>query len=300
MGLWGFFKSVVTAPVKIVKKTAEVVKAVANKAKEVAEAIIKCIEETAELLAELVKPPGIIIGRPEEAIAAAIRLHNIVPSNAYHFGFAGPAKAGKSSLLNSIRGLQNFEDGAAKALNTECTYNVTKYPWKEMENVILVDLPGCGTRQFPSASYFINTGLGAFECIIILVEKTLRADETALAKLSKSINQPVCFVRSKMDQDLRDAVMNEGQYLEGQERSDENIENAIRNQANARHLTKKIKDAFMEEKAKNGLSDIPVFCISATATLLWLFKDPSKIKTVFEEKELLQFMKNQVVQNRSR
>lgn len=68
--------------------------------------------------------------------------------------------------------------------------------------------------KFKNYHNFRENGLGGFDFLIILVGNTLGSNEIALAKNSQQINQPVCFVRSKLDQDLQSAVDVEGEYDE--------------------------------------------------------------------------------------
>lgn len=43
----------------------------------------------------------------------------------------------------------------------------------------------------------------AFDCLIVMTQASLGEDEVAFARLCKQYGQPVVFVRSKCDEDLR-------------------------------------------------------------------------------------------------
>lgn len=74
----------------------------------------------------------------------------------YNFGFAGHAKAGKSSLINAIRGIHSNEPGAAKVDVLECTGSVTSYefPNGQFPNVRLYDIAGSGTLSHAFEDYY--------------------------------------------------------------------------------------------------------------------------------------------------
>ncbi|CAF4953049.1 unnamed protein product, partial [Rotaria sp. Silwood1] len=61
---------------------------------------------------------------------------------------------GKSSLINTLRGLKSKSPGAAKVGVVECTNTVTKYPDPKHPSLIYYDLPGVGTPSYPRDQYF--------------------------------------------------------------------------------------------------------------------------------------------------
>jgi hypothetical protein len=87
---------------------------------------------------------------------------NVLQVNFYNFAFAGPAKRGKSSLINALRGLKKNDEGAARVDFTECTDDVTFYtfPDDKMPFVRLYDVPGSGTLSHGSENYYRS----AFAC----------------------------------------------------------------------------------------------------------------------------------------
>ncbi|CAF4802714.1 unnamed protein product, partial [Rotaria socialis] len=61
---------------------------------------------------------------------------------------------GKSSLINTLRGLKPGSDGAAKVCEVECTQEIAEYPDPTHPNLIYYDLPGVGTPKFSRSEYF--------------------------------------------------------------------------------------------------------------------------------------------------
>ena len=73
----------------------------------------------------------------------------------------GQSGSGKSSLLNAIAGKKIASVGF-----TETTMQAQEY---DTENgIILVDLPGCGTKNFPFESYTETMQLDTFDAIILV------------------------------------------------------------------------------------------------------------------------------------
>ncbi|KAH3699841.1 hypothetical protein DPMN_074803 [Dreissena polymorpha] len=66
----------------------------------------------------------------------------------------GETGTGKSTLINSLRGLKYNNDGAAKTGCTETTTKVTCYQHPEYPFLNVWDLPGVGTPNFTRDKYF--------------------------------------------------------------------------------------------------------------------------------------------------
>ena len=68
-------------------------------------------------------------------------------------GVIGESHSGKSSFINTIRGLRPGEPGAAAVRNRECTREPTSYEYPKNPLVTLWNLPGVGTNDFPQETY---------------------------------------------------------------------------------------------------------------------------------------------------
>ena len=92
-----------------------------------------------------------------------------IRNNEVNIAFHGQSRCGTSTIINSIRGLGDNDEGAAKISETQSiSRDIQKYVMKE--NIILWDLPGAGTYDHPFQSYIIDKGLIAFDCIILVCE----------------------------------------------------------------------------------------------------------------------------------
>ena len=59
-----------------------------------------------------------------------------------NIGFIGDRGCGKSTLINTLRGLFPSDEGAANTGQKETTKCPTPYPYPDNPNIILYDLPG--------------------------------------------------------------------------------------------------------------------------------------------------------------
>lgn len=91
-----------------------------------------------------------------------------------HFAICGSSGSGKSSLINALRGLTNFDPGAAPTGVTETTMSITRYPDPHEElphsRFIWFDVPGAGTLNVPGWQYFNQLGLFIFDIIILVYD----------------------------------------------------------------------------------------------------------------------------------
>jgi len=73
----------------------------------------------------------------------------------------GQSGSGKSSLINAIAGSKIAQVGFV-----ETTMEPKEY--KTENGIILVDLPGCGTANFPFESYVNDMKLSEFDAIVLV------------------------------------------------------------------------------------------------------------------------------------
>jgi GTP-binding protein EngB required for normal cell division len=117
----------------------------------------------------------------------------------YNFAFVGQSGSGKSSLINAVRGIGDTEPDSATVGEIETTASVKSYWFRNNDYVVLWDLPGAGTTQHPSATYFEDKALFAFDCLIIVSSERLLEVDIQIAVEATKRNVPVFFVRNKFD-----------------------------------------------------------------------------------------------------
>ncbi|CAF4840044.1 unnamed protein product [Rotaria socialis] len=119
----------------------------------------------------------------------------------------GSAGQGKSSLINTLRGLKPGSDGAAKVCEVECTQEIAEYPDPTHPNLIYYDLPGVGTPKFSRSEYFNmiknqtkhNMEFKDFDFFLILSADRFTEEDAWLAQQINGGGKQFYFVRTKID-----------------------------------------------------------------------------------------------------
>ncbi|XP_074548326.1 interferon-inducible GTPase 5-like [Halichoeres trimaculatus] len=114
----------------------------------------------------------------------------------------GKTGSGKSTFVNAIRGVGDEDKGAAPTDVVESTEEVTRYPHPNFPNVVLWDLPGVGTPNYPAADYMRLVGFERFDFFIIISSERFTENDMKLAKEIQRMKKMFYFVRSKIDIDI--------------------------------------------------------------------------------------------------
>ncbi|EPS98961.1 hypothetical protein FOMPIDRAFT_1024380 [Fomitopsis schrenkii] len=127
-----------------------------------------------------------------------------------HFAVAGTVGSGKSSLINSIRGLHTRDPGAAGVGTGETTMAVTRHEDPDLERnpYVWYDSPGLGTLR-PNQSdvaYFLEQGLFIFDCVIVVFDARFTAADIAVLKCCHKLDISAYIVRSKALMHIQNTV----------------------------------------------------------------------------------------------
>jgi small GTP-binding protein len=123
----------------------------------------------------------------------------------YNWAITGRVGVGKSTLINSLRGLRASDFGAAKVGVCQTTDRATPYMYsKELGGIAdvvrLWDLPGSGSPEFPLETYIKNMGLRYFDGVILLTSDAFYEHDLTLMRTLRKYGVPVYIVRNKIDQ----------------------------------------------------------------------------------------------------
>ncbi|CAI5781140.1 interferon-inducible GTPase 5-like [Podarcis lilfordi] len=118
---------------------------------------------------------------------------------------SGVTGAGKSALVNALRGLGDREVGAAQTGVRETTMEVVPYQHPKLPSVTIWDLPGIGTNQFTADTYLQQVNFDRYDFFIIVSCRRLGQNDILLAKAIKQLGKKFYFVRTKVDLDLESA-----------------------------------------------------------------------------------------------
>jgi len=129
------------------------------------------------------------------------------PRKLLHFGVSGVVKSGKSSLLNSFRGLTPRDPNAAKVGSCETTVGVTRYDDPRSDYPFAwYDIAGFDTASAPADNYFHNHRLFTLNCILILIKDSFRESDATVIKQCHNHSIPTFIVRSFSDQHIRNIL----------------------------------------------------------------------------------------------
>jgi GTP-binding protein EngB required for normal cell division len=126
----------------------------------------------------------------------------------------GSTGAGKSSLINRLRGIHNNANGAARVGEVETTASSIPYTSVSHPNIVLWDVPGGGTQRHPAATYFDDKKLYAFNRLIVVFSTRFREIDWNIIIIARQWNIPVFVVRTKSDADLESKMFNNGMTME--------------------------------------------------------------------------------------
>lgn len=115
----------------------------------------------------------------------------------------GNAGVGKSSFINTVRGLRPRDPGAADVSPNETTMEPKWYEFPDLSVATrLWDLPGAGTQRFPRETYIQSMGLRYFDIVIIVTATRYTETEVMIAEELRSFSVPHFMVRNKVDADI--------------------------------------------------------------------------------------------------
>ncbi|XP_053191174.1 interferon-inducible GTPase 5-like [Scomber japonicus] len=147
-----------------------------------------------------------------ETIQKCLDKLNNTPLN---IAITGGSGSGKSTFVNVLRGIDNRDkERAAPTGVVETTSEVTSYPHPNYPNVTLWDLPGIGTTTFPADKYLEHVGFDKFDFFIIISVDRFRENDVKLAQEIQKMGKKFYFVRSKIDNNLRDEERSQRKFNE--------------------------------------------------------------------------------------
>ncbi len=116
---------------------------------------------------------------------------------------SGQSGAGKSTIINTIRGLIPTAAGACEVGVTETTNTVSKHPHPRHKNFVLWDLPGVGTPNFPQGSYLEDVEFDKYDFFLIIAKVRFTENDLWLAKEVERAGKVFFLVRTALDIDLQ-------------------------------------------------------------------------------------------------
>eukprot|EP01054_Gregarina_sp_Poly1_P001498 Gregarina_sp_Poly_1__1497@NODE_1376_length_4266_cov_52_069540_g920_i0_p2_GENE_NODE_1376_length_4266_cov_52_069540_g920_i0NODE_1376_length_4266_cov_52_069540_g920_i0_p2_ORF_typecomplete_len336_score29_25IIGP/PF05049_13/1_6e03IIGP/PF05049_13/1_5e49MMR_HSR1/PF01926_23/2_2e07RsgA_GTPase/PF03193_16/4_9e06RsgA_GTPase/PF03193_16/2_1e02FeoB_N/PF02421_18/1_1e05Roc/PF08477_13/3_1e05Septin/PF00735_18/9_5e05ABC_tran/PF00005_27/2_9e03ABC_tran/PF00005_27/0_00018AIG1/PF04548_16/0_00024SRPRB/PF09439_10/0_0012Ar len=117
----------------------------------------------------------------------------------------GSSGSGKSSLVNSLRGLRSTDEGAAASGHVETTMHISSFTAGSSsfsKRLILFDVPGAGTLNFVEENYFYNMHLYVFDCILVVFHTRFFRIDVDIIKNCSKWKIPCLIIRTKSDESI--------------------------------------------------------------------------------------------------
>ena len=158
----------------------------------------------------------------------------------------GNSGVGKSSFINTIRGLKDAdEEGATDVDVKETTSDIQSYLHPNNPLLKFWDLPGVGTDRFPRQTYLDDIDVDRYDFFLLITADRFTENDTWLGNEFRKRNRKYFFVRTKIGQDVS------------------NNKRAHPRTHNEEAVMKKIRESTEEHLKENGCSGVPVFLIDS-------------------------------------
>ncbi|PPR03923.1 hypothetical protein CVT24_008109 [Panaeolus cyanescens] len=198
-------------------------------------------------------------------------------TNKINIAIVGESGTGKSTLLNSIRGLSAGDDGAAAAGFDETTEVVEGYldPCKPF--IMWYDVPGANTPNVKGWTYFIDQGLYVFDILVVVFSGRFTETAGTLLENANKCSIPTFLVRTKADSLMRCAKEDTYPHL-----SDGAAKELV---------AKNTRDMVAKNLKKMGLPEQRVYVVSRPAMKEWVVNGRQSFEMIHEVEFLDDVMK---------
>lgn len=124
-------------------------------------------------------------------------------SEKVQFGVCGCVGTGKSSFINTVRGVRLGDVGYARVGFGDTTMTPKAYPHPDNPRIVYIDMPGVGTLMVKKENYINDMRICDCDFVFIFFDKVIIEDNLWLVGELDKLGKPYCFVRSKLDQDIK-------------------------------------------------------------------------------------------------
>uniref|UniRef100_A0A8C0XKF7 IRG-type G domain-containing protein n=1 Tax=Castor canadensis TaxID=51338 RepID=A0A8C0XKF7_CASCN len=142
-------------------------------------------------------------GNIQEVISAINDALQEIVDTPINIAVTGLSGAGKSSFINTLRGVGHEEEDAAPTGVLPMTMHRTPYTHPQIPSVVLWDLPGIGTTNLHAKDYFKKVKFNEYDFFIIISSTRVTQHDLDLAKEIRNMKKDFYFVRTKVDNALK-------------------------------------------------------------------------------------------------
>ncbi|XP_061452684.1 interferon-inducible GTPase 5-like [Rhineura floridana] len=111
----------------------------------------------------------------------------------------GRSGAGKSSLVNALRGMNDYEEDSAETGVVQTTMETKGYQHPIFPKVTFWDLPGIGTPEFKAREYLKIVNFRKYDFFIIVSGERFTEHDILLAREIQKMGKRFYYVRAKVD-----------------------------------------------------------------------------------------------------
>jgi len=159
-------------------------------------------ETTIDLLTVEEMKAAVAAGGVDECRRLLERKSNAWKNVPLNMAVIGNSGVGKSSFINAIRGLNADDEGAAEVGANQTTMEPRSYPHPDNQMMLLWDLPGVGTKQFPRATYLAKIDVDRYDFFLLMTAGRFTENDTWLGNEFSRRKKKYFFVRTKIQQDV--------------------------------------------------------------------------------------------------
>lgn len=122
------------------------------------------------------------------------------------FAVTGRSCTGKSTFINLVRDVYPGDKKFAETGFGDCTMIPTEYEHPRNRHITFTDLPGFGTDTVTKKKFSEIIDLSVFDFFFIFVDSVISEDDIWIVKQLRALGTPYCFIRSKIDNDISNAI----------------------------------------------------------------------------------------------
>jgi len=159
-------------------------------------------ETTIDLLTVEEMKAAVAEGGVEECRRLLERKSNAWKNVPLNVAVIGNSGVGKSSFINTIRGLNADDEGAAGVGANQTTMEPRSFQHPDNPKMLLWDLPGVGTNQFPRATYLDKIDVDRYDFFLLMTAARFMENDTWLGNEFRRRKKKYFFVRTKIQQDV--------------------------------------------------------------------------------------------------
>ena len=123
-----------------------------------------------------------------------------------NIAIVGETYVGKSTFINQLRGLKEWDNGFASVGLGDTTLEPTPYENPYNANMVCWDLPGVGTLRFPKDDSYLETiKIDRYDFFVIISDACFSENDAWLARNILNRGKPFSLVRTKLDEAMTNA-----------------------------------------------------------------------------------------------